>query len=135
MKGVVLLPEIILKTKSKKFRGVFFLKLDFEKAYDRVTCVRFSNKVLTRGESIGQVALSREARRLLLSTGLARNFFRNGRGCSRETRFPLFDFAVEALDAIFQPSSQLGGPYQGSGPASDPGGYHLQYADDTIIML
>jgi hypothetical protein len=39
--GVLSLQEIIREIKSKKLRGVF-LKLDFEKAYDRVNWVSYA---------------------------------------------------------------------------------------------
>jgi hypothetical protein len=46
LEGVLSLQEIIHETKSKKLRGVF-LKLDFEKSYDRVNW-HFLREVLLR---------------------------------------------------------------------------------------
>jgi len=45
LEGVVILHETLHEIKKKKLNGVV-LKLDFEKAYDKVITVIFSNKPL-----------------------------------------------------------------------------------------
>jgi hypothetical protein len=63
--GVVSLQEIIHETKAKRLRGVF-LKLDFEKTYDRVDWA-FPREVLimTQDGSITPFVWSRGAKRLV----------------------------------------------------------------------
>jgi hypothetical protein len=69
--------------------------------------------------------------------GKVGNFFRNGRGvCQGDPPLPLlFDFAAEALAAILDAASRSG-HISGVIPHLLPRGVsHLQYADDTIIMI
>jgi hypothetical protein len=64
-------------------------------------------------------------------------FFRNGRGVHQGDPLSplLFDFVVEALDAVLSKASGAEHIW-GVVPHLIPGGVtHLQYADDTIIMI
>jgi hypothetical protein len=69
--------------------------------------------------------------------GEAGNFFRNGRGVHQGDPLSplLFDYVVEALAAILD-QAKGAGHIHGVIPHVIPGGVtHLQYADDTIIMV
>ncbi|XP_071677232.1 uncharacterized protein [Lolium perenne] len=140
LEGIVSLQEIIHETKSRKLRGVF-LKLDFEKAFDRVNW-QFLREVLHRkGFDPGWVhramSLVSGGQTAITVNGEVGNYFRNGRGVRQGDPLSplLFDFAVEALAAILQAASRAG-HIAGLVPHLVEGGItHLQYADDTIIML
>jgi mannosylglycoprotein endo-beta-mannosidase len=140
LEGIVSLQEIIHETKSRKLREVF-LKLDFEKAFDRVNW-QFLREVLHRkGFDPGWVhramSLVSGGQTAITVNGEVGNYFRNGRGVRQGDPLSplLFDFAVEALAAILQAASRAG-HIAGLVPHLVEGGItHLQYADDTIIML
>jgi hypothetical protein len=115
--------------------------LDFEKAYDRVSW-DFLREVLLRK---GFTALVVHRLMQLVSgghtavnvNGEVRPFFRNARGFrQRDPLSPiLFDFMVDSLAAILS-QENAAGHIQGVVPHLMPGGVtHLQYADDTMIMI
>ncbi|XP_071674451.1 uncharacterized protein [Lolium perenne] len=138
--GILALQEIIHETKSKKLQGVF-LKLDFEKAYDRVNWAFLREVLLRKGFEPGWVhraiGLVSGGQTAITVNGEVGNFFRNGRGVRQGDPLSplLFDFVVEALASILDKAKEAG-HISGLIPHLIPGGVsHLQYADDTIIML
>jgi hypothetical protein len=124
--GVVSLQEIIHETKARKLRGVF-LKLDFEKAYDRVDWGFLREVLLRKGfdpgwvhRAMGLVSGGQTAIALNREVG---NFFRNGRGVRQGDPLSptLFDFAVDALDIILD-KAKAAGHISGVIPHLIPGG-------------
>jgi hypothetical protein len=116
------------------------LKLDFEKAYDRVN-LQFLREVLPKKDF--EPAYVYRILQLVCGgqTSIAINgevgpYFRNKRGVRQGDPIPPpFDFVVDALDAILS-KARAAGHIQGVVPHLIPGGVsHLQYADDTMIML
>jgi hypothetical protein len=81
--GVLSLQEIIHESKSRKLRGVF-LKLDFEKAYDRVNWPFLRDVLMGKGfePSWVHMALSLVpgGHTAISINGEIGNYFRNGRG-------------------------------------------------------
>jgi hypothetical protein len=132
------LHEIIHELKSKNLPAVL-LKLDFEKAYDRVNWQFLREVLLRKGfdpayvhrimHSGGQTAIS--------INGEVGPYFRNKRGVRQGDPISplLFDFVADALDIILS-RARAAGHIQGVVPHLIPEGVtHLQYADDTMIMV
>jgi hypothetical protein len=136
------LHEIIHELKSKKPSAVL-LKLDFEKAYDRVNWQFLREVLLRKGfdpayvhrimqlVSGGQTAIS--------INGEVDPYFRNKRGVRQGDPISplLFDFVADALDVILS-RARAAGHIQGVVSHLIPGGggvTHLQYADDTMILI
>jgi hypothetical protein len=127
--GVLALQEIIHESKSRKLRGVF-LKLDFEKAYDRVNWPFFREVLIGKGfepawvhkdltlVSRGQTAIS--------INGDIGKYFRNWRGVRQGDPLSpiLFDYVVEALAAILE-KARGAGHTAGVIPHLIPGGISL----------
>jgi mannosylglycoprotein endo-beta-mannosidase len=111
--GILALQEIIHETKSKKLRGVF-LKLDFEKAYDRVSWAFLREVLLRKGFEPGWVhraiGLVSGGQTAITVNGEVGNFFRNGRGVRQGDPLSplLFDFVVEALASILDRAREAG---------------------------
>jgi hypothetical protein len=138
--GPLALHEIIHELKARNLPAVI-LKLDFEKAYDRVNWA-FLREVLTRKGfdpalvhrfmqlvSGGQIAIS--------INGETGPLFRNKRGAHQGDPLSplLFDYVADGLDAILA-KARAAGHIQGVVPHLIPGGVsHLHYADDTIILI
>jgi hypothetical protein len=124
--GVLSLQEIVHETKARKLRGVF-LKLDFEKAYDRVNWPFLREVLLGKGfepawvhralslVSGGQTAIS--------INGDIGNYFCNGRGVRQGDPLSpiLFDYVVEALASILD-KARGAGHIAGLIPHLIPGG-------------
>jgi retron-type reverse transcriptase len=138
--GILALHEIVHELKTKKLGGIL-LKLDFEKAYDRVNwdfllevlrCKGFDPGVVHRLSQLvkgGQTAIS--------INGEIGPFFRNKRGVRQGDPLSplLFNFMAEALSLILTRACAAG-HLAGVIPHLIPGGIsHLQYADDTLIMI
>ncbi|KAK1645894.1 hypothetical protein QYE76_063699 [Lolium multiflorum] len=133
-------PEIIHDLRRRKHNGVL-LKLDFEKAYDRVNwdflgevlrCKGFDEGYIHRISQLvsgGQTAIS--------INGEVGPFFRNKRGVRQGDPLSplLFNFIGEALSGILTAAAKAG-HIHGLASHLMPGGVsHLQYADDTLILI
>jgi hypothetical protein len=140
LEGPLALIEIVHELRSKKLGGIL-LKLDFEKAYDRVNweflaevlrCKGFEEAYIHRVLQLvsgGQTAIS--------INGVIGPYFRNKRGVRQGDPLSplLFNFIGEALSGILS-AAGAAGHLQGVVPHLIPGGIsHLQYADDTLILI
>jgi exonuclease III len=138
--GILALHEVVHEVKANR-EACILLKLDFEKAYDRVNwdflrevlrCKGFDSGVVHRLMQLvsgGQTAIS--------INGEVGPFFRNKRGVRQGDPLSplLFNFMAEALSVILTKANSAG-HIAGVVPNLIPGGItHLQYADDTIIMI
>jgi hypothetical protein len=124
--GPLALHEIIHELKSKKLLAIL-LKLDFEKAYDRVNWQFLREVLLRKGfdpayvhrimqlVSGGQTAIS--------INGEVGPYFRNKRGVRQGDPISplLFDFVADALDIILF-RARTAWAYPGSGVSLDPRG-------------
>ena len=138
--GALALHEIIHELKTTGTEAIL-LKLDFEKSYDRVNWLFLKEVLLQKGFDIGVIhrllQLVSGGQTAISINGEVGPFFRNIRGvCQGDPSSPLlFDFVVDALDAILSKAS-VAGHIQGVVPHLIPRGLtHLQYADDTMIMI
>ncbi|KAK1650722.1 hypothetical protein QYE76_068527 [Lolium multiflorum] len=121
--------------------GGLFLKLDFEKVYDRVDW-DFLREVLRRkGFSATMVhrlmQLVSGGQTAVNVNGEIGPFFRNARGVRQGDPLSpiLFDFMVDALAAMLSRAKEAG-HILGLVRHLIPGGVtHLQYADDTMVMI
>jgi hypothetical protein len=115
--------------------------LDFEKAYDRVNWNFLQEVLRAKGFDAGVVHLISQlvmgGQTAISINGEVAPFFRNGRGVRQGDPLSplLFNFMVEALSIILT-SAAAAGNIVGVVPHLIPGGItHLQYADDTLIMI
>jgi hypothetical protein len=134
------LHEIIHELKSKKMSAIL-LKLDFEKAYNRVNWQFLQEVLLRKGFEPAYVhkimQLVRGGQMVISINGEVGPYFRNKRGLRQGDPISplLFDFVADALDAILS-KARVAGHIEGVVPHLIPGGVsHLQYADDTMILL
>jgi hypothetical protein len=140
LEGVLSLREIIHETKRKKLGGIF-LKLDFEKAFDTVDWGFLREVLLRKGfdpawvhRAMGLVSGGQTS---ISINGEIGDYFRNGRGVRQGDPLSplLFDFVVDALSETLD-KAKAAGHIRGLVHHLIPGGVsHLQYADDTIIMI
>ena len=126
--GVLALQEIVHEVKTKKLGGVF-LKLDFEKAYDRVRWPFLREVLLRKGFNPGWVhrvmGLVSGGQTAITINGEVGHFFRNGRRVRQGDPLSplLFDYVVEALAAVLDAAKRRG-HICGLVPDLVPGGYH-----------
>jgi hypothetical protein len=138
--GVLALHEIAHELRVKNLKGVL-LKLDFEKAYDRVNWEFLREVLLRKGFSAGVVHLLMQlvvgGKTAININGEIGPYFRNARGVRQGDPLSpvLFDFMVDALAAMLARANEAG-HIQGLVSHLIPGGVtHLQYADDTMILV
>jgi hypothetical protein len=138
--GVLALHEIAHELRARKLRGLL-LKLDFEKAYDRVDWGFLREVLLRKGFSAATthrlLQLVSGGQTAVNVNGEISPYFRNARGVRQGDPLSpiLFDFMVDALAAILTKANQAG-HIQGVVPHLIPGGVtHLQYADDTLVLV
>jgi hypothetical protein len=138
--GVLALHEIIDELKVSNLKAVI-LKLDFEKAYDRVSWCFLRTVLLHKGFDAGVVhrlmQLVSGGQTAISINGEVGPFFRNKRGVHQGDPISplLFDFMADALSALLDAATRVG-HIKGVVPHLIHGGVtHLQYADDTILLL
>ena len=138
--GDLSLQEIVHETKVKKLRGVF-LKLDFEKAYDRVNWNFLREVLIRKGFDTGWVhramSLVSGGQTAIAINGEVGNFFRNGRGVRQGDPLSplLFDYMADALAATLEAAKRAEHIARVVPHLITGGVLHLQYANDTIIMI
>jgi hypothetical protein len=138
--GALALHEIIHELHSKKQEGLL-LKLDFEKAFDRVNW-DFLQEVLLRKGFSGMMVhrlmqLVKGGQTAINVNGEIGPFFRNARGVRQGDPLSpiLFDFLVDSFAAMLSRASAAG-HIRGVVDHLIPGGVtHLQYADDTLVLI
>ncbi|KAK1692879.1 hypothetical protein QYE76_009576 [Lolium multiflorum] len=138
--GPLTLLEIIHDLRRRKHNGVL-LKLDFEKAYDRVNWDFLGEVLRCKGFDEGYIhrilQLVSGGQTAISINGEVGPFFRNLRGVRQGDPLSplLFNFIGEALSGILSAASKAG-HIHGLVPHLLPGGVtHLQYADDTLILI
>jgi hypothetical protein len=138
--GALALHEIAHELRVGKQEGLL-LKLDFEKAYDRVNWDFLQEILLRKGFSARVVhrllQLVKGGQTAINVNGEIGPYFRNARGVRQGDPLSpiLFDFIVDGLAAILAKASSAG-HIEGVIPHLIPGGVtHLQYADDTMILI
>lgn len=138
--GVVILQEILHELRSKKATGVI-LKLDLEKAYDKVSWDFLEETLQRKGFSKTWIRWVNQAVRggkvCIDLNGERGEYFRSFKGLRQgDPSSPLlFNLVADALLAMLTRASNAGA-IQGLVPHLVDGGItHLQYADDTVILL
>jgi hypothetical protein len=138
--GPLALMEIIHDIRKRKHSGVL-LKLDFEKAYDRVNWDFLGEVLRCKGFDAGYIhrisQLVSGGQTAISINGEVGPFFRNKRGVRQGDPLSplLFNFIGEALSVILSAAASAG-HINGLVPHLLPGGItHLQYADDTLILI
>lgn len=138
--GVVILHEVIHELRTKKQKGVIF-KIDFEKAYDSVRW-DFVEEVLSRkgfdNRLKGWIMSTIKGGRVCININGENNpCFKTHRGLRQgDPLSPLmFNLVADALAHVMNKAKEKG-YIKGVVPHLLEGGItHLQYADDTIIMM
>jgi hypothetical protein len=140
LEGVIILHETLHELRVKKMQGVI-LKLDFEKAYDKVRW-NFMIEVLRKKnfpekwvEWMKQII---EGGKVGVNiNGEAGGFFNTHKGLRHGDPLSplLFNLVSDALATMID-NAKLAGKIKGLVPNLIEGGLtHFQYADDTIIFL
>ena len=138
--GVLCLHEIVHDLRVRGTKAVV-LKLDFEKAYDSVSW-KFLRQVLLAKGFEGPVMqrlmeLVSGGHTAVAVNGQISQFFANGRGLRQgDPASPLlFNFVADALSRILSRAALAGHITPVSSHLIPNGISHLQYADDTIILM
>jgi hypothetical protein len=138
--GALALHEIVHELKIKKTRAVI-LKLDFEKAYDRVSWAFLRDVLVCKGFESGVVhrlmQLVTGGQTAISINGEVGPYFRNKRGVRKGDPISplLFNFIADALSILLNHASDAGHIRGVVSHLVHNGVTHLQYADDTILLL
>jgi hypothetical protein len=137
--GVLALHEVIHELKVMKLGGIL-LKLDFEKAYDRVNWDLLTEVLCRKGFDPGVVhrlnQLVRNGKTAISINGEIGPLFQNLRVVRQGDPLSplLFNFMVEALSTMLS-WANAAGHIRGIVPHLVLGVTHLQYADDMLILI
>jgi hypothetical protein len=138
--GALALHEI-LDELHVSHQPAIILKLDFEKAYDRVNWAFLRTVLTQKGFESGNIHrlmhLVSGGQTAICINGEVGPFFRNKRGVRQGDPISplLFNFMADALSALIDAAARAG-HLRGVVPHLIQGGVtHLQYADDTILLL
>lgn len=135
-----MLHELLHKLQSKK-KKVVVLKLDFEKAYDCVRWPFLQEILLARGFDHAYVSrlmqLVSGGHTSISINGVVGPYFINGRGLKQGDPISplLFNFVVDALAKMLDSAAAKGHITSVATNLYPNGISHLQYADDTIILV
>jgi len=139
VEGVVILQEVLHDLKINKKSGVI-LKLDFEKAYDKVSW-SFLEEVLHRKgfpeRWIGWINQAVKGGRVCVDlNGERGEFFRSFKGLRQGDPLSplLFNIVADALSAMLSGAHEAGLIQGVVSHLIDGGLTHLPYVDDTIIL-
>jgi hypothetical protein len=141
LEAVVILHELIHELKTKHQEGII-LKLDFEKACDKVNW-EFLKEVLVQkgfpGKRIDWIMKTVEGGKVCINVNNEQGEFSRTFKVLRQGGGPLspllFNLVGDALAAMLE-SAKLNGRIGGLVPHFIEGGItHLQYANDTIILI
>jgi hypothetical protein len=140
LEGVVILHETLHEVRRKKGKGII-LKLDFDKAYDKVQWsflmeVMEREKIPAKWRRWIQDVLS-GGRVGINFNGEPGEFFRTHKGLRQgDPVFPLLFNLVADASATIIKKGRDAGLIRGFIPKLVEGGLtHLQYADDTVIFM
>lgn len=140
LEGVVILQEVLHDLRSSKSTGII-LKLDFEKAYDKVSWGFLEEVLHIKGFDGKWIDwINRAVQREIVCidiNGERGDYFRSFKGLRQEDPLSLllFNLVADALSAMLSRASSAG-LIQGLVPHLIEGGLlHLQYADDTVVLL
>jgi hypothetical protein len=140
LEGCVIVHEVLHELKLRSDKGIIW-KLDFEKAYDRVSW-NFLFEVIERKGFPDRWLKWVEAcvtgvKVCVNINGERSNFFRTYRGVRQGDPLSplLFNMVSDAL-AVMLDKAKGNGVLTGLVPEIFPGGItHLQYADDTVVFI
>lgn len=140
LEGVLCLNEIIHEVKKKKLPTVI-LKLDFEKAYDKISWSFLSEVLHHKGFDAGFIhkimQLVQGGQTAIAINGEVGKFFRNKCGLRQGDPISplLFDIVADSISVMLDKACTAG-HLKGVVPHLIPGGIsHLQYADDTVLTF
>jgi hypothetical protein len=140
LEGVVIVQEVLHELRITKKPGVI-LKLDFEKAYDKVSWPFLEEVMRRKGFDelwIHWIKCAVKGGRVCIDlNGKRGEFFRSFKGLRQGDPLSplLFNLMADALSTMLSRAS-VAGVIQGLVPNLIDGGLtHLQYADDTVIFL
>lgn len=138
--GVVILHEVLHELKNSGQSGII-LKLDFEKAYDKVQWDFLFDVLQRKGfceKWIGWIKAATTKGSVAINiNGEVDQFFRTHKGVRQgDPLSPLmFNLVADALPEMLNKAKEAG-HLQGLVPHLVPGGLtHLQYADNTILFM
>lgn len=140
LEGVVILHEVIHELKSKKKSGLI-LKIDFEKAYDRVRWDFLEEVMIGKGFPSGWIKRVMQTvvdgKVCVNVNGQRSPYFKTFKGLRQGHPLSpiLFNILADTLSALLD-KAVTKGHIIGVLPELIPGGVsHIQYADDTVIMV
>ena len=138
--GILSLHEIVHDLHARRAKAII-LKLDFEKAYDSVSWPFLKQVLLAKGFDGAYVhrvmQLVSGGHTAVLVNGFISNFFANGRGlCQGDpASLVLFNFVADAFSCMLSRAARCGHIAPVVSHLLPEGVSHLQYADDTIILV
>jgi hypothetical protein len=140
LEGVVILHEVIHELRRSKSQGVI-LKIDFEKAYDRVRWVFLEQVMIGRNfhpKWISWIMDTVRGGKVCINVNGERSkYFRTYRGLRQGDPLSplLFNLVADVLGVMLNKAANRG-HIKGVLDNLIPGGItHIQYADDTVIMV
>lgn len=138
--GILCLHEIVHDLNRRKSNAVI-LKLDFEKAYDSVSWPFLRSVLLARGFDGAYVhrimQLVGGGHTAVSINGKPSSYFPNGRGLRQGDPISplLFNFVADALECLLSRAAAANHISPVVSHLIPSGVTHLQYADDTIILI